>query len=46
MSPRTFDRHRPRLIAMGLQKIDIGQKLRFREASVDKVIRNLAENGG
>jgi predicted nicotinamide N-methyase len=42
---RTFDQHRPRLIANGLQVVKVGKWVMFREASIDRVIREAAERG-
>lgn len=46
MSPRTFTRHRAKLLAFGLQMVQIGQYPKFRESSLDRLIQRLAENGG
>jgi hypothetical protein len=46
MSCRTFTRHRARLMALGLQAVQIGQYPKFRESSLDRIIQRLAENGG
>lgn len=46
MSPRTFSRHKARLMALGLQAVQIGQYPKFRENSLDRIIQRLAENGG
>lgn len=45
ISRRQFYRLRPRLIALGLQQITLGHQRRFREASLDNIIRKAAENG-
>ena len=46
MSTRSFSRHRAKLMALGLQAVQIGQYPKFRESSLDKLIEQLAENGG
>ena len=46
MSSRSFARHRPKLMALGLQTVQIGQYPKYREASIDRLIQRLAENGG
>jgi hypothetical protein len=46
MNPRTFSRHKARLMALGLQAVQIGQYPKFRESSLDRIIQRLAENGG
>jgi hypothetical protein len=46
MSTRTFARHKAKLIALGLQVVKIGQYVKFREASLDKLIQRLSEDGG
>ncbi|AQT69202.1 hypothetical protein STSP2_02389 [Anaerohalosphaera lusitana] len=43
MSMRSFSRHRARLMALGLQAVQIGQYPKYREASVDRLIKKLAE---
>jgi hypothetical protein len=45
LRPRTFDLHRPRLIANGLQQVKVGKHMMFREGSIDVVIREAAEQG-
>lgn len=46
MSPRTFTRHKAKLMAFGLQAVQIGQYPKFRESSLDRLIQRLAETGG
>ena len=46
ISPRTFTRYKAKLIALGLQVVQIGQYPKFRESSLNKVIQRLAETGG
>lgn len=45
MSPRTFSRHKAKLMALGLQAVRIGQYPKYRESSLDKLIERLADNG-
>jgi predicted DNA-binding transcriptional regulator AlpA len=45
ISRRQFYRLRPRLIARGLQEIRIGHQRKYRESSLDDIIRRAAENG-
>ncbi len=45
VSRRQFYRLRPRLIARGLQEVTIGHQRKFREASLDEMIRKAAEMG-
>ena len=44
ISVRSFHRYRPKLIALGLQRIRAGQRVNYRESSVDKIIKWAAEN--
>ena len=46
MSSRSFSRHKAKLMALGLQAVQIGQYPKFRESSLDKLIQRIAENGG
>lgn len=46
ISTRTFARRKAKLIALGLQVVQIGQYAKFRESSLDKLIQRMAENGG
>jgi hypothetical protein len=46
ISTRTFARRKAKLMALGLQAVQIGQYPKFRESSLDKLIQRLAENGG
>lgn len=46
MNPRTFTRHKAKLMALGLQAVQLGQYPKFRESSLDRVIQRLAESGG
>lgn len=46
ISTRTFARKKAKLIAFGLQAVQIGQYPKFRESSLDRLIQRLAENGG
>lgn len=46
ISPRSFSRHRAKLMALGLQAVQIGQYPKFREASLDRLIERLADQGG
>lgn len=46
MSTRSLSRHKARLMALGLQAVQIGQYPKFRELSLDKLIQKLAEDGG
>lgn len=46
MSPRSFSRHRAKLMAAGLQAVQIGQYPKFRESSLDRLIQRMADNGG
>jgi len=44
MRATMFYKYRPRLLAYGLQEVRFGNKgRRFRAASIDKCIRNMAE---
>lgn len=43
--PRTFSRHKARLVAEGLQPVKVGLHDKFRESSLDRLIRDAAENG-
>lgn len=43
MSSRSFTRHRPKLVALGLQAVQVGQYPKYREASLDRLIQQLAE---
>ncbi|MHC4618588.1 MAG: helix-turn-helix transcriptional regulator [Planctomycetota bacterium] len=45
ISRRQFYRLRPQLIAKGLQEVKIGHRRRYREASLDVLIRKAAETG-
>jgi len=45
ISRRQFYRLRPRLVAKGLQEITIGKCRKYREASLDNIIRKAAEEG-
>ena len=42
---RTFYRYRARLIAKGLQQVKFGQYPKYRESSLDKLIKQAAETG-
>jgi len=44
ISVRSFHRYRAKLIAIGLQRIRAGQRVNYRESSVDKIIQWAAEN--
>ena len=44
LSLRSFYRYRHKLIALGLQKVQAGKRLTYREASIDKLIENAAEH--
>lgn len=44
MSVRTFIRHKARLKAQGLQEVCVGGWPKFREASLDRLIKQAAEN--
>ena len=46
MSSRSFYRRRAKFIALGLQMVKIGQGIKYREASLDKLIQTLSEQGG
>ncbi len=46
MHPVTFSRCKAKLLALGLQPVRIGGFDKFREASLDGLIKRLAENGG
>jgi len=46
ISTRTFARRKAKLMALGLQTVQIGQYPKFRESSLDKLIQKLAEDGG
>lgn len=46
MSTRSFDRHKAKLMARGLQTVKIGKYAKFRESSLDGVIQRLAEREG
>ena len=46
ISPRTFSRYKAKLMALGLQAVQIGQHPKFRESSLDTLIEKLAEMGG
>ena len=45
MAGRTFNHHRPKLIAAGLQVVYLGKKPRFVERSVDALIARAAKRG-
>lgn len=45
ISRRQFYRLRPRLVAKGLQEINVGKCKKYRELSLDNIIRKAAENG-
>lgn len=45
ISRRQFYRLRPRLIARGLQEVRVGKLPKYREVSVDDIIRTAAETG-
>ena len=45
ISRRQFYRLRPRFIAKGLQEIRVGKLRRYREASLDLIIKKAAEVG-
>lgn len=42
---RTFEKRKPKLIALGLQEVPIGNKRRYRESSLDALIRHVSESG-
>ena len=42
---RTFNSYRPRLVAKGLQEVTVGRSRKFRQASLDRLIQQAAENG-
>ena len=44
ISVRSFHRYRAKLIALGLQRIRAGQRVNYRESSIDRIIRYAAEN--
>ena len=44
ISLRSFYRYRAKLIASGLQSVQAGRRLTYRESSIDKIIRRSAEN--
>ena len=46
MSTRSLSRHKARLMALGLQAVQIGQYPKFRESSLDRLIQRMADNGG
>jgi predicted DNA-binding transcriptional regulator YafY len=46
ISTRTFSRYKARLMALGLQAVKFGQHPKYRESSLDAVIKRLAELGG
>ena len=43
ISVRSFHRYRPKLIALGLQRIRAGHRVVYRESSIDRIIRLAAE---
>lgn len=45
ISRRQFYRLRPRLVAKGLQEVAIGKCKKYRESSLDSLIKSAAENG-
>ncbi len=42
---RTFNEYRPRLVAKGLQEVVVGRSRKFRQESLDRLIRRAAESG-
>ncbi len=44
LSLRSFYRYRHKLIARGLQAVRAGRRITYREASIDRLIQNAAEN--
>ncbi len=42
---RTFNEYRPRLVAKGLQEVFVGKSRKFRQASLDRLIKQAAESG-
>ncbi len=45
MKPRSFTRHKAKLIAQGLQEVQMGNSKSYREASIDRIIAKAAEKG-
>ncbi|HPD48660.1 MAG TPA: hypothetical protein P5279_17455 [Anaerohalosphaeraceae bacterium] len=45
LSLRTFYRYREKLIAAGLQAVRAGRRIAYREATIDRLIKDAAENG-
>ncbi|MEN6309018.1 MAG: helix-turn-helix domain-containing protein [Anaerohalosphaeraceae bacterium] len=45
ISPRTFDQHRPKLVAMGLKSFNVGRSIRFLTQSVLDVIQIASDTG-
>ncbi len=43
LSLRSFYRYRDKLVAHGLQKVQAGRRITYREHSIDRLIRNAAE---
>jgi len=43
LSLRSFYRYRNRLIARGMQAVRAGRRIAYREASIDRLIREAAE---
>jgi len=44
LSLRSFYRYRSKLIALGLQAVRAGRRISYREASIDRIIREAAEH--
>ncbi len=45
ISPRTFDQHKPKLVAMGLKSFNVGRSVRFLKQSVLDVIQIASDTG-
>lgn len=43
ISVRSFLRYRPKLCAVGMQMVRAGQRVTYRESSIDRIIRLAAE---
>ena len=46
MSRRQFDRYEVRLMAHGLQRVTLGRQKKYREKSVNQLIKRMAEKDG
>lgn len=43
INPTSFYKYRAKLMALGLQQVRIGRCVRYRESSVNRVIKRMAE---